>query len=172
MKIHAETPRLILRDIELSDAEAMFEMDSDMEVHRYLGKEPVTSLQQIVDVIGFVRGQYAEFGIGRWAVVEKASGEFVGWSGLKWMTQETNGHINFYDLGYRYQRKHWGKGFATEAAQASVDYCRDVLKSETLYGMANVEHVVSRKILEKMGLSYVEDFVYDEEPHAWFKKTF
>ena len=66
-----ETERLILREILPSDADAMFELDSDPEVHRYLGNAPVKSRKKILEIIDFIRGQYNVFGIGRWAVVRR-----------------------------------------------------------------------------------------------------
>ena len=69
MKIFAETERLLLREIQLTDVAGFFELDSDPEVHRYLGSAPVQNNQQIVEAIQFIRNQYINNGIGRWAVI-------------------------------------------------------------------------------------------------------
>lgn len=53
-----------------------------------------------------VRQQYVDNGIGRWAVVEKESGLFIGWAGLKIETN-VNDHASFYDLGYRFLPEFW-----------------------------------------------------------------
>lgn len=164
MKIFAETQRLILRELLPTDAEGMFELDSDSEVHKYVGKKPVTTLQQCKDVIEFIREQYSSNGIGRWAVIEKQSGDFVGWSGLKLMKEPVNKHINFYDIGYRLIKKHWGKGYATESGIAARDYAFTTLNAKEIFAMTDVENTASRKALEKIGLHYVETFVYDASP--------
>ncbi len=78
VKIVAETDRLIVREILPSDVDGMFEMDSDPEVHKYLGNKPVTEKEQISQVIHFVRQQYIDNGIGRWAIIDKTSNEFIG----------------------------------------------------------------------------------------------
>lgn len=117
-----ETQRLILREIEFADVEGMFELDSDPEVHKYLGDTPVTDKKQIIEVINFIRRQYIDNGIGRWAVLDKMTNQFMGWAELKFVTETINGHTNYYDLGYRLIRKFWGKGFATEAAIVSLNY--------------------------------------------------
>jgi len=65
MKIVAETDRFFLREILPSDIDGMFELDSDPEVHKYLGNNPVSNRAQIVDTINFVRQQYMDYGIGR-----------------------------------------------------------------------------------------------------------
>jgi len=71
MNVFAETERLLLREIDYEDEAALFELDSDPEVHRYVGNKPVQSIEQIQLVIGFIRQQYLDNGIGRWAVVKR-----------------------------------------------------------------------------------------------------
>ena len=66
---HPSTPRLLLRELQPEDAEAFFDMDSDPEVHRYLGNQPVKDIQRIREMIASVRKQYITNGIGRWAMV-------------------------------------------------------------------------------------------------------
>ena len=58
MKIFAETDRILLREIVMDDAVAIFEMDADPEVHRYLGNSPIESMDEAVSYILFVRKQY------------------------------------------------------------------------------------------------------------------
>lgn len=168
MKIYAETERLILREIVPSDIDGMFELDSDPEVHKYLGNKPVQDKQQIAAVIDFIRKQYLDYGIGRWAIVDKKTNEFMGWAGLKYVTEETNGQQNFYDLGYRLIRRHWGKGIATEAAQASLDYGFNDMKLEKLHGIADCQNIGSNKILTKIGFDLVETFNVDDIACNWY----
>jgi RimJ/RimL family protein N-acetyltransferase len=168
MNIYAETERLILRPLEATDDHGMFELDSDPEVHRYLGNNPVQDIEQIRQVIQMVRRQYEDNGIGRWAVVEKSSGHFIGWSGLKLVKEVTNGHVNFYDLGYRLIRKYWGHGYATESARAAVIYGFNTLKLEDLYGMADVNNRASRAVLEKCGLRWVNSYEDEGDQMDWF----
>jgi len=169
MKIFAETERLILRTLLETDVNGIFELDSDPEVHRYLGNNPITTIEQARDVISFIRKQYMENGIGRWAIIEKETNAFVGWGGFKFVTEVTNGHQNYYDLGYRLVKRFWGKGYATEAALASIDYAFNELKLSTIYAIADVENLPSRKVLEKCNFQYVETFEYFSAPHCWYE---
>lgn len=169
MKIFAKTERLILRELLPSDVDAMYELDSDKEVHRYLGNQPVTSKNQIVEAINHIRQQYIDNGIGRWAVIDKKTNEFIGWSGLKFVTAETNNHINYYDLGYRLIKKHWGKGIASETAFASLKYAFGKLDAKEVYAMANHENMGSINVLQKAGLTFVETFDFDDIKHNWYK---
>ena len=170
MQIFVETPRLILREIVESDVDGFFELDSDPEVHRFLGNRTVQSKEESMAVIKFVRQQYIDFGIGRWAVIEKQSGSFIGWCGIKFVTEEVNNHTNYYDLGYRLIRKHWGKGYATESATICVKYAFDKLRLNQLFAAAHTENVLSNRILVNLGFKKVSVFVYDQSLHNWYVK--
>jgi len=169
MKIIAETERLILRELVVEDETAMFELDSDPEVHRYVGNSPVESIEQIQDIIEFIQKQYEENGVGRWAVIEKSSNKFIGWAGLKLFKNEMNNHSNFYELGYRLIKSYWGKGYATEAALASVKYGIEKLGLKEIYAMTDVDNINSKKVLEKAGFKYIETFDDNGDQTDWFK---
>lgn len=169
MTIFAETERIILREIVLEDAAAMFEMDADPEVHRYLGNTPIVSIDEAVANILFIRKQYEELGIGRWAIVDRESGEFVGWGGLKFRTDEVNGYTSYHDVGYRLLRKHWGKGYATESAKASVAYGFNEMDLNAIYAMANIENVGSINALQKTGLTITGHITHEGIPCHWFE---
>ena len=101
-----ETDRLILREIHSTDVDAMYELDSDSEVQRYIDNGPVTSKEQIREVRACIRGQYRDKDIGRWAVVRKSENVFVGWAGLKIEDEAIHGHGAHIDLGFRIIRRY------------------------------------------------------------------
>jgi RimJ/RimL family protein N-acetyltransferase len=169
VKIFAETERLILREILPSDIDGMFELDSDPEVHKYLGNKPITNKKEIVAIIDSVRQQYVDNGIGRFAIIDKKTNAFMGWTGLKLETRLTNNHQNYYDLGYRLIRKYWGKGIALESAIVSIDYAFKKLNLEKLYAAASCENIVSNKILQKVGLKFIETFYYEDIKCNWYR---
>lgn len=169
MQPQIETERLILREILPQDADAMFEMDSDPAVHAYLGNEPVKDIEQINNAIQFIRKQYVDNGIGRWAVVLKETNEFIGWCGLKYFTETINKHIHIYDLGYRFNKKHWGKGYATEAAKACMNYGFDKMNLKEIYAMTDSRNANSNNLLKKLGFKFIEKFNYDGDESDWFK---
>ena len=116
MTHYIETERLILRRFKNSDVENIFKLDSNKEVHKYLGKKPIKTLKEAEKIISFFHLQYEERGIGRFAALEKSSGKFMGWAGLKLNKGEQemlNGYTNFIDIGYRFLLSFWGKGYAT-----------------------------------------------------------
>lgn len=169
MKIFAETERFILREILPTDAEGFFELNADPEVQKYLGNKPITSTTQAIEDINFIRAQYLSNGIGRWAIIDKKTNKFIGWTGLKLITEETNHHKNYYDLGYRLIKKYWGQGIATETAIASLEYAFDKLQANEVYAIADCENDGSNKILNKIGFSFIETFNFDGIKHNWYK---
>jgi len=164
-----ETNRLLLREIIEDDAADLFEMDSDPDVHRYIYNQPLKQIEEQYKMIDMLQQQYRDYGIARWAVVDKQSGECLGWAGLKFFPEPFNGHKDFYELGYRFKQKHWGKGYATEAAKAIVDYGFTHLDTDYLYAMTDVDNTASQHVLSKLGFRFIE--VFDEEdgrPINWY----
>ena len=169
MKTYLETERLILRELLPSDDIGMFELDSDPEVHRFVGKKPVKHIDESRLMIENIRKQYIMNGIGRWAVILKSTNEFIGWSGIKYITELINNHQGFYEIGYRFIQKHWGKGYATEAGLVFVDLAFNEMKVENLYAYADAGNIGSRNILEKLGMHYVNSFEYQGEEEVWYE---
>ena len=171
MKIYAETDRLILREILPSDAESFYELDSDPAVHTFLGNNPIKTLDEAHETITRIRQQYKDFGIGRWAAIEKSSGDFIGWTGLKYIDYEDNNHINFHDVGYRLIPRFWGKGYATESAKAAIQYGFETMKLEEIIGTTHIDNKASRNALEKCGLKFIETFEWKGNQCNWLKIT-
>ncbi|MEO6189178.1 MAG: GNAT family N-acetyltransferase [Saprospiraceae bacterium] len=169
MKIFAETKRLLLREITEDDIDGLFELDSNPEVHRFLGKQPIISKDQLKPIIAMIRQQYIDNGIGRWAIEDKLNGDFIGWTGLKFVTEEINHHINYYDLGYRLIQKFWGKGIGTESALASVRYGFETINLNQIFGMCESGNVASKAILFKCNFQIANTFEYEGKEHCWFK---
>jgi len=165
-----ETDRLILRELFPGDAADLFELDSDPEVHRYLGGHVITNLEQSQETITKVRKQYLDYGIGRLAIERKDTGECIGWAGLKYETAVRPG-ISYYDLGYRLKRRAWGQGFATEAALASLAYGFDKMNLSLINAAAHVDNGASNHILTKIGMEYMEQFSYDGGIANWYRIT-
>lgn len=154
-----ETPRLILRNMELTDAPFFFELNSDPEVTKYTGDGAFKTIQEAEDITHYVISQYTKYGYGRWLVIEKESGNSVGWCGLKFLeeTQEV-------DLGYRFMQKYWNKGYATEAAKPCIDYGFNVLKLDRIIGRAMKENAGSINVLKKTGMTFFkEDLCHEHD---------
>jgi len=169
MKYIFETERLKFREISMQDIDDLFEMDSDPDVHKFIEQNPVKSKAEIVDVVNLINKQYADNGIARWAVIDKESGECIGWAGLKYFREELNNHKDFYELGYRFKQKHWGKGYATESSKAIINYGFEVLHLNQIYAITHLENVNSINVLKKLGFEFIEIFDYEGDLTNWFK---
>ena len=164
-----ETDRLILRKLEESDYERLFLLDSDPEVMKYIGVPVLEDVNQSKDVINTIQKQYEDNGIGRFAVIEKESNLLIGWSGLKFLTQEINGYNNVYELGYRFMPEYWGKGYALESAKASLDYGFNDLNIDIIYAMAHSENDASNHILQKLGFERMNEFMEPDGVCFWYE---
>ena len=145
-----ETKRLVLREMTEADAGGLLALNQNPNVTRYiLGESPVTELSQALAILRErVFPQYAR-GLGRWACIEKSNGDFIGWSGIKHLPETGE-----YDIGYRLFEHHWGKGYATEAANAVCVFARQRLPFERVIGTAMLDNRGSRRVLEKVGLVF------------------
>ncbi|RYG33649.1 MAG: N-acetyltransferase [Chitinophagaceae bacterium] len=85
------------------------------------------------------------------------------------MTEEFNGRSLFYDLGYRFLKKFWGRGYATETARASVGYGFINMKLNEICGMADIENSASNRVLQKMGMSRTGTFLLDGAEHFFYE---
>lgn len=154
-----ETERLFLRELTAGDAGFAFALNSDPEVVRYTGDGPFASIEEAQTFLQNYP-DYARNGFGRWGVELKASGELIGWCGLK--RDPDTGEV---DLGYRFFRKDWNKGYATEAAIPCLHAGFDRFHIDRIVGRAAGANRYSWRILEKIGMRFVEDF--EDEGELW-----
>lgn len=167
MNLILETERLLLRPLELSDADEMFAMDNQAEVHKYLWQNPTQNIEETIKIIEMVQQQYQENGIGRFATILKDNNEFIGWTGIKFVNDHVeNGNTNFYDYGYRLNPKFWGKGYATEASIAWIDYGFNQMNIQEMNSYTHAENAASNRVLEKIGMTFMENYP-DESGVTW-----
>lgn len=157
-----ETKRLLLRQFTEEDTALFFELNSDPEVTRYT-HDPVSDLQHAEEILKtIILPQYALYNLGRWAVHLKSAsvqGEFIGWCGLKYHPR-----LKETDLGFRFKKIFWGKGYATEAAAACINYGFKTLNLKTIVGRAEPENIASCRVLEKCGMTFTGNDVEDGYP--------
>ncbi len=156
--ISIETPRLILRPLLHSDLDGMWELDSNPNVHRYLGNNPVNDREFLINIISHVQKQVEENGFGRFAVELKETGEFVGWAGLKLVKEPLNGKLEYVDVGYRLLERFWNRGIGFESAWHSLDYGFKALNLKEIYASAQVENRASNRILQKCGMTKIHEY--------------
>ena len=160
MGLFLETKNLILREFKETDIAHIFELDSNPEVHKYLGNKSISTYKEAEDTLTFFLDQYASRKVGRFALFEKSSGYFVGRSGLKLnisTKEQLNSFTNFIDIGYPLISKFWGNDYATKSAIKCLDYGFRK-KYLIIYGAVVAANVGFNKVLEKIGLKFIKKF--------------
>lgn len=147
--IICETSRLLLRHFTMDDLEDLVAMHSDPEVSRFIGgvKLPEQSRERLAEWIA----EYEQYGFSKWAVILRATGEFIGRCGLS--LEEANG-VSEWELGWTFARAHWGHGYATEAAAAVRDHSFNKLGLQRLISLIRPGNFASIRVAERLGMAY------------------
>lgn len=146
-KVIAETDHLILRELQVSDAADCYKLNSNPEVIKYTGDDAFKDIEEAADFLKNYNA-YEKTGYGRWAVIEKSTGLFIGFCGLK-LNEE-----NVIDIGFRFLQEYWGKGYATESSIASMKYGFQNFDMDEIIGRADTKNLASIRVLEKLGMTY------------------
>lgn len=166
MHIIFQTPRLILRQITIDDAPLILELNSDPEIVKYVHEPTLKNVEQAQKIIqDIILPQYKN-SLGRWAIINKEDNRFMGWCGLKYRPE-----LDEIDLGYRLMQLYWGKGYATESAQYTLDYGFSHLKLSLITGRAHIENLASVKVLEKIGMQFISEGIVDDCPVRTYTKA-
>ena len=151
MKILFETERLYLREFLENDYTDLCEVLQDIDVmyafeHSFSEEEVKNWYNKNIE-------RYKKNGFGYWAVIHKNTNDFLGQSGL--MILDTNGK-EYLEIGYIFKKKHWHKGYATEAALGCKKYAFETLNVKNVYASIRDNNMPSIKVAEKIGMKIIE----------------
>ncbi|SDT22684.1 GNAT family N-acetyltransferase [Actinoplanes derwentensis] len=153
MSIHLTTSRLTLRRLTADDLGNLVELNSDPEVMRYFtGGEPMPS-EQVRDVVLPTMLAYYERGddFGFWAATDSTTSAFLGWFHFRPGAISREG----IELGYRFSRRTWGKGYATEGSRALIAKGFTEAGVQRVFAETMAANTASRRVMEKAGLRHV-----------------
>ena len=162
--------RLDYRPFRRSDADAAFAFFGDAEVMEYSAFGVHQNLERTVEMLAGLIAHNRRLGFGFWAVIERETDELIGMAGLAELDE--GGEL---ELAYRFRRDRWGRGYGSEAAAAWVAQAFSVLGVAQIVAVVEPDHVVSKHILEKLGMRFVEkrtlhnkrvDFMVLDRPEA------
>ncbi len=143
-----ETQRLVLREFQFEDLDALAAILCDRETMRYY---PVSfDRAAVADWIQRNRTRYANDGYGLWAMILKSTRELIGDCGLVLQSVDAVDEI---EIGYHVRRDLWNQGYASEAARACRDYGFANLKVDRLISLIRPENLASRRVAEKNGMT-------------------
>lgn len=147
-----ETNRLILKAPEPYDLHNILDLRQDKDVMQFVGQGRVETQAEVEQFLQAAIPYQQKHGFGFCSVFEKATGEFVGQAGLFHLGfDETQKDI---EIAYRLKQKFWGKGYATELAEALIDWGFTHLPVEKLVAIVWPGNLRSQHVLKKAGLTY------------------
>lgn len=150
--LEIETARLQLRRLESRDLDDLARIYQNPEVMRYRLHRSPASREETQRQLTQMLKHWQQYGFGRWAIVEKSTQQFIGHAGL-----EVVGALDEIEVNYLLARSHWNQGLATEAATAIVKYGFTALGFDRLVAIAKPENFGSRRVMEKIGMSYEKE---------------
>jgi [ribosomal protein S5]-alanine N-acetyltransferase len=148
--LRIETERLVLRPVEVGDAPGLHTVYSDPTTFEFIAAGPARSLEETLDRIAAKAAHQARHGFALWSIIERASGHAIGDCGLQML--EGGPEV---ELGYKLGRAHRGRGYATEAARASLDYGFGTVGLDRVVAVAWPANRASRHVMEKCGMTLV-----------------
>jgi len=163
MQIIIESERLYLREFIIEDAIHFYKMNLDKEVIKYTGDVPFKSEKEAISFLSNYE-EYKNHGMGRWAVCDKKSHQFLGWCGLKYHPRK-----DIVEVGYRFYKKHWNNGFASESTKSAISYGFEFLKLNFIYAHIHIDNGASLRVAEKCNLKFFKAEKYNGMPIKIYK---
>ena len=143
-----DTKRLRLREFRAADVDALYRLNSDRRVMRYIGNGSIDTRDMAERAVTRSMKYYSNYpGLGVWPAEERGSGAFVGWFCLKYVPATVE-----VEVGYRLAREAWGQGYASEGARAIVRYAFDKVGLDRIIGLTHPDNGASQRVLQKAGL--------------------
>lgn len=156
MALHLRTERLVLRPVDAGDVDALHALHTDDEVMRYLSRgRPQREDVRDEELPRMLAWERRDPAWGYSAVLDRATGAFLGWVLLRPATDREPGEL---EIGWRFARASWGRGFATEAAQAVLHHAVTALGARSVFATTMAVNTASRRVMEKIGMRHVRSW--------------
>ena len=143
-----ETERLIFREIDPSDFNALHNMFRDPEVMRYISD--IKTEKDTAEWIQLVQKSYQEKGYGPWAVVLKDEDILIGYCGI-YLQEDVDGRDEV-ELLYGFQKTYWNKGYGTESAKATFIYSQNTFNINRFISLVEYQNIGSENVAKKVGM--------------------
>ncbi|WP_288442967.1 GNAT family N-acetyltransferase [uncultured Pantoea sp.] len=151
MQAVIETERLRLEPFALSHLAGLRAMDDDPEIMRYINEGQVKSQDETLATIERVQQRWQRYGFSWWALREKSSDDIVGAACLQHLAHQEQAPL---EIGWRLLRSSQGKGYATEAATAIVQFATGQIGVDYLVAVAHPENLASHRVMQRLGMRY------------------
>ena len=158
-----DTERLTLRPLRTDDKSDLLKVFGDKEVMKFsddgLPQKPAWIAQWIKKALA----NYDKTGHAVYVVIEKRSGEILGYCGL-FDYEDIDGKPEV-EVGYRLSKDSWGKGYATEAVSKLLEYAHSDLGLTRIIAMIDPQNIASQKVAEKADMKYEKDIMLEGYDH-------
>jgi RimJ/RimL family protein N-acetyltransferase len=145
------TLRLILRPFTENDVDALYHILNTGDVFRYFPNPTPPPRARVQRLIAGQLAHWRERHLGWWAIEPRERQELMGWAGLQFLPE-----TNEVEVGYLLGKAYWGQGFATEAAQASLQFGFETLGLDTIVAVVHPDNRASIHVIEKLGMALTE----------------
>lgn len=146
-----ETARLSLRHCTLDDLDDIAAIRADAEVMRFIGNGKPQSRAQVKELIDDILAHWRSHGFGRWVVTLKGEKKVIGLCGLSFLEDTPE-----VELGYLLAKEYWGRGLASEIAEACLNYGFEEVRLDRIVAIAYPDNFASQKVMRKVGMRYVK----------------
>lgn len=163
-----ETQRLILREFQQEDTQKLASILANPKVMKF-SPTGILSVVQTQEKVESFMTSYQEYGFGKWAVILKESSELIGYCGI---AVEKIDCQDDQEIGYRFDSKFWGKGLATEAASAALDYGFKKFQFPYILGIVDPSNAASVRVLEKLDMKYERETIFHGSKMDVYQKNF
>ncbi|MCV2369140.1 GNAT family N-acetyltransferase [Roseateles oligotrophus] len=169
------TTRLRLEPISDEHLSGLFELNSDIEVMRYITGKPDT-LDDTRAMIERCKARWAEWGYSWWAIFELSSGALIGAGAIQHLDRDA---INPLEIGWRFRKDKWHQGFASEAARCMAGFAFETLKGAQLLAVCHPDNSGSARVMQRLGMHYrgiepwyqMDCAVYEISAEQWWDQA-
>lgn len=139
------TERLIFREWMPTDVETFHSLCSDPDVMRFVGDGEPWSLERTEQFVVRASEMSKKFGFCQWPLIHKDSSTLIGFCGF---VPAKDGA----EIGWRLSKSHWGRGMATEAAQAVLSFGLGALGFQRIIATVQSGNEPSIRVIQKLGM--------------------
>ena len=169
MAVSLRTSRLLLRPWRDADVAPYAELSADPAVMEFL--QPATEPGAAEAWVARVRAHWRRCGFGQWVVEIPGEASLIGVVGLSTVAYDAH-FTPAVEVAWRLARAQWGRGYATEAARAALDYGFDTLGLAEIVAVTVPANLRSRRVMERLGMTRApkDDFDHPNVPEGPLKR--
>ena len=138
------TIHLTLQPLQMEDANVLHRIYQSEGVLRYFPNPIPPPLDRVQRFVATQQAHWEKYGYGNWGILPAGELEIIGWAGLQYLPE-----LDQTEVGFLLDRPFWGKGYATEAALASIQFGFEHFNLARIIALVHPDNIASRRVIEK-----------------------